>query len=85
MFGAGMGQVTALAKSAKLDQESDGEESLGGDHEDPDDPQEKILTDFRGVSRTIKVDRHGTMITAKTPRKIPLYTNEEWRRIEEPT
>ena len=67
------------------DQESDGEEAFGGDDEDPDVPQEKILTDFRRVSRTIKVDRHGTTMTAKTPQTIPLYTNEEWRRIEEPT
>ena len=69
----------------ELDLESDAEEALGGDDEDPDVPEEKILTDVRGVERTVKVDRHGTMITAKTPRKNPLHTNEEWRRIEEPT
>ena len=68
----------------ELNQESDAEEDLGGNDEDPDVPEEKKITNYRGVERTIEVDRQGTMITAKTPQKTLVYTNEEWRRIEEP-
>ena len=65
----------------ELEEPSSGDENLGGSDEDPDEPVDKVITDYRGYDRTVKVDRHGTMITAKTPRKIPFYTNQQWREI----
>ena len=68
-----------------LEEGSDEEEFLGGEDEDPDVPINKIIRDIHGNEKTIKVDRFGTMMTKKTPRKIPYYTNEQWREIAEPT
>ena len=68
----------------ELDEPSDGEEHLGGSDEDPEEPQPKVVETAKGP-RTVMVDRHDTMITAKTPRKIPIFTNAEWRKIPEPT
>ena len=68
-----------------LEEDSDGEDALGGSDEDPDIPTVKQYTDYRGVTRSVKTDRFGTMITAKTPQKIPYYTNEGWRQIDAPT
>ena len=64
----------------ELDEGSDGEENPGHSDEDPDVPREMEIATARGT-RKVMVDRHDTMITAKTPRKIPLYTNAEWREI----